>query len=73
MKPELVPPTDHEPTAAAAAEPVIPVIHLPVDARGVALSILAVIGVVFALDWAQAFVISLLLGIIIAYTLNPPL
>ena len=72
MKPELVPPTDHERTAAAAAEPVVPVIHLPVNARGLALSILAVIGVVFALDWAQAFVISLLLGILIAYTLNPP-
>jgi predicted PurR-regulated permease PerM len=71
VKPELVPPTDHEHTAAAAAEPVVPVIHLPVDARGLALSILAVIGVVFALDWAQAFVISLLLGILIAYTLNP--
>jgi predicted PurR-regulated permease PerM len=71
VKPELVPPTDHEHTAAAAGEPVVPVIHLPVNARGLALSILAVIAVVFVLEWAQAFVVSLLLGILIAYTLNP--
>ena len=29
------------------------------------------IAVVVALEWAQAFVVSLLLGILIAYTLNP--
>jgi predicted PurR-regulated permease PerM len=44
---------------------------MPAHARGLALSILTVIAVVFALEWAQAFVISLLLGILIAYTLNP--
>ena len=44
---------------------------MPVDARGLALAILAVIAVVFALEWAQTLVISLLLGILIAYTLNP--
>jgi len=45
---------------------------MPVDARGLALATLAVVAAVFALDWAQKFVISLLLGILIAYTLNPP-
>jgi predicted PurR-regulated permease PerM len=54
------------------AEPAVPAVRLPVDARGLALSILAVIAVVLALEWAQAFVISLLLGILIAYMLNPP-
>jgi predicted PurR-regulated permease PerM len=44
---------------------------MPVDARGIALSILAAIAVVFALEWAHTFVISLLLGIVMAYTLNP--
>lgn len=39
--------------------------------QGMALAILAGIAVVFALEWAQAFVISLLLGILFAYTLNP--
>jgi predicted PurR-regulated permease PerM len=44
---------------------------MAVNARGLALSILTVIAVVFALGWAQTFVISLLLGILIAYALNP--
>jgi predicted PurR-regulated permease PerM len=50
---------------------VVPFVRMPVDARGLALAILAVIAVIFVLDWAQAFVISLLVGILIAYTLNP--
>jgi predicted PurR-regulated permease PerM len=45
--------------------------RLPVDARGLALGILAVLASVFALSWAQAFLVPLLLGIIISYTLNP--
>ncbi len=46
-------------------------IRLPVDAGGLALGILSTVAVVFALNWAQSFVISLLLGILFAYTLNP--
>ena len=46
-------------------------IRLPVDASGLSLGILATLAVVFALEWAQSFVISLLLGILFAYTLNP--
>ena len=38
---------------------------------GVALGILATAAVIFALEWAQGLVISLLLGVIFAYTLNP--
>jgi predicted PurR-regulated permease PerM len=38
---------------------------------GPALIILTMVAVVFALDWAQSFFISLLLGILFAYTLNP--
>ncbi len=41
------------------------------DARGLALGILAALAAIFALSWAQAFLVPLLLGIIIAYTLNP--
>ena len=48
-----------------------PTIRLPVAGRGVALAILATVAVVFALEWAQSFFISLLLGILFAYTLNP--
>ena len=71
MKPELVPPTDHQRAAPVATGQGVPTIRMPVDARGLGLSILAVIAVVFALEWAQTFVISLLLGILIAYMLNP--
>lgn len=46
-------------------------IHLPVDARGVALGILATVALIFFLDWAQPFFITLLLGVFFAYTLNP--
>jgi predicted PurR-regulated permease PerM len=49
--------------------------HLPVrasmDVRGLALAIVTIVVVVFALQWAQKFFIPVLLGIIIAYTLNP--
>jgi predicted PurR-regulated permease PerM len=48
-----------------------PIIRIPVDARGLALGILATIVVVFALKWAENFFIPLLLGIFFAYTLNP--
>jgi predicted PurR-regulated permease PerM len=44
---------------------------MPVNARGLALVILATVAVVFALQWAEKFFIPLLLGIIMAYTLNP--
>jgi predicted PurR-regulated permease PerM len=46
-------------------------IHFPVDARGMALTSIATIAVVFALYAAHAFFIPLLFGIFIAYTLNP--
>jgi len=42
-----------------------------VDARGLSLAILAVLALVFSLQWAQRFFIPLLFGIFIAYTLNP--
>lgn len=35
------------------------------------MTILATLAVIFALDWAQALVISLLVGILFSYTLNP--
>lgn len=43
----------------------------PVDIRSLALAIIAVLAVTFALQWAQTFFVSLLLGILIAYALNP--
>ncbi len=64
--------TRHPHAGPAAAAPVVPAVQLPVVARGLAPAILAGIAVIFALQWAQAFIIPLLLGIIAAYTLNSP-
>jgi predicted PurR-regulated permease PerM len=46
-------------------------VHVPADSRGVAIGLLATLALVFALQWAQSFAISLLVGIFLAYTLNP--
>jgi predicted PurR-regulated permease PerM len=45
--------------------------RVSMDVRGLALAVVTTIVVVFALQWAEKFFIPLLLGIIIAYTLNP--
>jgi predicted PurR-regulated permease PerM len=44
---------------------------LHVNARGLALGVIATIAFVFALQWAQKFLIPLTFGIFAAYTLNP--
>ncbi len=49
----------------------LPATRTAVDARGLALGILAALASLFALSWAQGFVVPLLLGIVISYTLNP--
>jgi predicted PurR-regulated permease PerM len=61
----------HTRAAPTATEPVVPAVRMAVDARGLALLVLAGIATVFVLEWAQTFVISVLLGILIAYMLNP--
>jgi predicted PurR-regulated permease PerM len=55
------------------AEPAPNGLRLPihVNARGLALGIIATIAFVYALQWAQDFLVPLLLGIFLAYTLNP--
>jgi predicted PurR-regulated permease PerM len=55
----------------STSEHIGPTVRMPVDARGIALSLLAMIAVVSALSLAQTFFVSLLLGILVAYTLNP--
>lgn len=46
-------------------------LRVHVDARGLALAVLATIAVIFALQWAQKFLIPVVFAIFIAYTLNP--
>jgi predicted PurR-regulated permease PerM len=61
-----------QPDAAAAALPdTHPAERISVDAKGLALGLLAALATVFALSWAQNFVVPLLLGIVASYTLNP--
>jgi predicted PurR-regulated permease PerM len=55
--------------AEAAALPAV--IDVPESGQGLALAIIATVAAVFALKWAQGFFISLLLGILFAYTLGP--
>jgi len=56
---------------APTAESVAPISATPHGARHIALTVLAVIASVAALYVAQALFVSLLLGILLAYTLNP--
>jgi predicted PurR-regulated permease PerM len=46
-------------------------LHMPVDVRNLALVVIAVIATVFALQWARAVFIPLLLGVMFSYTLTP--
>lgn len=72
VTPALDAPAGNHPPAAQVPEtaPLLTV-HAPVDARGLALGILAIVALIFALDWMQKFFVPLLLGILLAYTLNP--
>jgi predicted PurR-regulated permease PerM len=65
--------TNHQPATSPASDAAsIPrIARITVDAQGLALVILTTIAVIFALEWAQSFFIPLLLGILLAYTLNP--
>src|SRR3989338_3725653 len=60
-----------EPGASASAPPPLPSVLMPEGRHGFAMTILATLAVIVALDWAQTLVISLLIGILFAYTLNP--
>jgi predicted PurR-regulated permease PerM len=71
MNAESAPVADPQPPALQADAGPPPTVRIPVNARGLALGTLATLAVIFALDRAQSFVISLLLGILLAYALNP--
>jgi len=48
------------------------VLRTPVDVYSVSLAVLAVLAVIFALHWARAMFIPLMLGVMISYALTPP-
>lgn len=58
------------PNAEAANQPDVPE-RIHVDARGVSLAIIATVALLFAINSAEKFLVPLLFGIFIAYTLNP--
>ncbi|MDB5824256.1 MAG: hypothetical protein JWR21_2960, partial [Herminiimonas sp.] len=47
------------------------VARVAVDARGMAIGIIAVVAFLFCLQWAQKFLIPVAFGIFLSYTLNP--
>ncbi|WP_229210518.1 AI-2E family transporter [Duganella sp. CF517] len=49
----------------------LPRIPLHVNARGLALGVIATVAFVYALQWSRGFLVPLLLGILISYTLSP--
>jgi predicted PurR-regulated permease PerM len=46
-------------------------LHMPVDVRNVALVVIAVLATVFALRWAEAVFVPLLIGVMFSYALTP--
>ena len=53
------------------ADSVLPVMQDKLEVKNVALVVIMTIAIIFALDWAQSFVITMLLGVLLSYTLNP--
>jgi predicted PurR-regulated permease PerM len=68
---ESAPAVEQSPSALVASLVTLPESRLAVDARGLALGVLAALVSVYALWWGRAFAIPLLLGIVISYTLYP--
>jgi predicted PurR-regulated permease PerM len=60
-----------EEPVADASHLTLPATRTSVEARGLALGILAALASILALSWAQSFLVPVLLGIVISYTLNP--
>ena len=57
--------------AVAPRDPERVLLHMPVDVRSVSLAILAALGVLFAMHWASAVLIPLMLGVMVNYALSP--
>jgi len=57
--------------AATPAEPTRVHLHMPVDVRSVSLVVIALLASVYALHWASAVFIPLLLGVMLSYALSP--
>jgi predicted PurR-regulated permease PerM len=66
------PEPDIIPVERPGAEPALMVSpRVEVDARGLALCVIAVVAFLYALQWSQKFLIPVMFSIFISYTLNP--
>jgi predicted PurR-regulated permease PerM len=65
-------PTDPSPSGAAPADsPARVLLHMPVDVRSAALGLMALLLSLFALRWAAAVMIPLVLGVLFSHALSP--
>ncbi len=72
--PDVIPVTvtqDEESPVVLGAAAGVDTPPVSVDAHGLALTVIATVALLFALQWAQTFCLALLLGIFLAYSLNP--
>lgn len=60
-----------ETAATEQAEPSRLLLHMPVDVRSVSLVVIATLASVFALRWASAVFIPVLVGLLFSYALSP--
>ena len=68
-----MPDADREPAEEESATPEAPpvIIQMPVDVRSVAITVIAVLGVILVLQMMQSVLIPIVLGILISYALSP--
>lgn len=54
-----------------SVDSILPTTPDKVQVTNVALVVIMALAIIFTLDWAQGFIITMLLGILLSYTLNP--
>jgi predicted PurR-regulated permease PerM len=60
---------DRQPIAPPEPEPIA--IRMPVDIRSASLTVMAILAVILVLQYAQAMIIPIVLGVLISYALDP--
>ena len=70
-EPASAPPSEVKAEATEAAERDRVLLHMPVDVRSASLALMAVLACIFALRWASAVFIPLMLSLLMTYALAP--
>lgn len=70
-EPPAAPDAPAKAEASELAEPDRVLLHMPVDVRSASLALMAVLACIFALRWAAAVFIPLMLSLLITYALSP--